>query len=85
MRRFPLRRLKKVNMEALMVAAGQNIKRLLDAGRRGRDPFRRPRPCTFPNRRSTHQDAVPESVIGEYFDIEEGVCNKLAPLSKVQL
>ena len=35
MRRFRLRRLKKVNMEALMVAAGQNIKRLLSASRRG--------------------------------------------------
>lgn len=35
MRRFRLRRLKKVNMEGLMVAAGQNIKRLVGASRRG--------------------------------------------------
>src|SRR5215211_4249711 len=35
MRRFRLRRLRKVNMEALMVAAGQNIKRLVSASRRG--------------------------------------------------
>jgi hypothetical protein len=36
MRRFCLRRLKKVNIEALLVASGQNIKRLLAA--RGRGP-----------------------------------------------
>ncbi len=36
MRRFRLRRLKKVNIEALLVASGQNIKRLLAA--RGRGP-----------------------------------------------
>jgi len=35
MRRFRLRKLRKVNMEALIVAAGQNIKRLLGASRRG--------------------------------------------------
>jgi transposase len=35
MRRFRSRRLKKVNIEALMVAAGQNIKRLVGASRRG--------------------------------------------------
>jgi Transposase DDE domain len=35
MRRFRLRRLKKVNIEALMVAAGQNLKRLVGASRRG--------------------------------------------------
>ena len=35
MRRFRLRRLKKANIEALMVAAGQNIKRLVGASRRG--------------------------------------------------
>jgi hypothetical protein len=34
MRRFRLRRLKKVNIEALMVAAGQDIKRLLTFGDR---------------------------------------------------
>jgi transposase len=37
MRRFRLRRLEKVNIEALMIAAGQNVKRLLQAmGRRMR-------------------------------------------------
>lgn len=35
MRRFRLRRLEKVNMEALMIAAGQNVKRLLGFGNRG--------------------------------------------------
>jgi hypothetical protein len=37
MRRFRLRRLEKVNAEALLVAAGQNVKRLLALG------YRRPR------------------------------------------
>jgi transposase len=36
MRRFRLRRLKKVNMEALLIASGQNVKRLLAYG--GRRP-----------------------------------------------
>ena len=36
MRRFRLRRLEKVNMEALLIASGQNVKRLLDFG--GRRP-----------------------------------------------
>src|SRR3712207_1047101 len=36
MRRFRLRRLDKVNMEALLIASGQNVKRLLDFG--GRRP-----------------------------------------------
>jgi hypothetical protein len=35
MRRFRTRTLKKVNTEALMMATGQNIKRLLAFGRRG--------------------------------------------------
>ena len=35
MRRFRLRRLRKVNIEALMVAAGQNVKRLVSGGHRG--------------------------------------------------
>lgn len=35
MRRFRLRRLEKVNTEALMTAAGQNVKRLLKFGGRG--------------------------------------------------
>jgi hypothetical protein len=34
-RRFRLRGLEKVNVEALLIAAGQNIKRLLTCGRRG--------------------------------------------------
>jgi hypothetical protein len=36
MRRFRLRRLEKVNIEALSIASGQNVKRLLDFG--GRRP-----------------------------------------------
>jgi hypothetical protein len=35
MRRFRLRTLEKVNTEALMIAAGQNVKRLLAFGNRG--------------------------------------------------
>jgi len=35
LRRFRLRRLEKVNVEALMVASGQNVKRLLAFGYRG--------------------------------------------------
>src|SRR5438270_1027484 len=38
MRRFRLRRLKKVNIEALLIASGQNVKRLLAFG--GRRPKR---------------------------------------------
>jgi transposase len=34
-RRFRLRRLEKVNIEALLIAAGQNVKRLLNFGERG--------------------------------------------------
>jgi hypothetical protein len=34
-RRFRLRRLEKVNVEALLIAAGQNVKRLLTFGERG--------------------------------------------------
>jgi hypothetical protein len=36
MRRFRLRRLEKVNAEALLIAAGQNVKRLMEFG--GRSP-----------------------------------------------
>jgi hypothetical protein len=32
MRRFRLRRLEKVNIEALLIASGQNVKRLLAFG-----------------------------------------------------
>ena len=32
MRKFRLRRLEKVNIEALLIASGQNVKRLLDFG-----------------------------------------------------
>jgi hypothetical protein len=35
LRRFRLRRLEKVNAEALLIAAGQNVKRLLTFGRKG--------------------------------------------------
>jgi hypothetical protein len=39
MRRFRLRRLKKVNMEALLIGSGQNVKRLLAfGGRRPKNP-----------------------------------------------
>jgi transposase len=39
LRRFRLRRLEKVNMEALLIAAGQNVKRLLAHSGWGRRPF----------------------------------------------
>jgi hypothetical protein len=39
MRRFRLRRLWRVNSEALMIAAGQNLKRLLKKRGWGRRPF----------------------------------------------
>ena len=39
LRRFRLRGLKKVNGEALLIAAGQNLKRLLSHGGWGRRPF----------------------------------------------
>jgi hypothetical protein len=39
MRRFRLRRLWRVNGEALLLAAGQNLKRLLQQRGRGRRPF----------------------------------------------
>lgn len=39
LRQFRLRGLKKVNMEGVMVAAGQNLKRLLQAGGWGRRPW----------------------------------------------
>jgi hypothetical protein len=35
LRRFRLRRLEKVNAEALLIAAGQNVKRVLTFGKRG--------------------------------------------------
>jgi hypothetical protein len=39
LRRFRLRRLEKVNGEALLIAAGQNLKRLLSRWGWGRRPF----------------------------------------------
>jgi hypothetical protein len=39
MRQFRLRGLQKVNMEGLMIAAGQNLKRLLSATGWGRRPW----------------------------------------------
>ena len=57
MRRFRLRRLWRVNVEALVIAAGQNIKRLLDSsGRRPRkmaqaQALRPPAPTTSVNGR----------------------------------
>ena len=39
LRRFRLRRLEKVNGEALLIAAGQNLKRLLSHRGWGRRPF----------------------------------------------
>lgn len=55
MRRFRLRRLERVNAEALMVAAGQNVKRLLESG--GRDPRRLAQAAalrSLPERPSSH-------------------------------
>jgi Transposase DDE domain len=47
MRRFRLRRLWRVNCEALMIAAGQNLKRLLKKRGRGRRPFPAEAVCAF--------------------------------------
>jgi Transposase DDE domain len=45
MRRFRLRRLWRVNIEALLIAAGQNVKRLLTFWGRDRGGWRSLRPC----------------------------------------
>jgi len=56
-RRFRLRTLEKVNAEALLIAAGQNIKRLLTYGHRG--PRREGRRCSpYAGRLSTHTSSV---------------------------
>jgi transposase len=47
MRRFRLRRLWRVNCEALMIASGQNIKRLLQKRGWGRRPYPAEAECTF--------------------------------------
>jgi len=47
MRRFRLRRLWRVNCEALMMAAGQNLKRLLKKRGWGRRPY--PAEAAFAN------------------------------------
>jgi hypothetical protein len=47
MRRFRLRRLWRVNCEALMRAAGQNLKRLLNKRGWGRHPFPAEALCAF--------------------------------------
>jgi hypothetical protein len=45
MRRFGLRRLEKVNIEALLIASGRNVKRLLAFG--GRRPKKRAQAATL--------------------------------------
>jgi hypothetical protein len=45
MRRFRLRRLWRVNAEAMVIAAGQNMKRLLTFSGRDRGNWLRSRPC----------------------------------------
>ena len=45
LRGFRLRRLEKVNIEALLIASGQNIKRLVAARERVRGSWHRQRPC----------------------------------------
>ena len=47
LRRFRLRLLKKVNSEALLIASGQNLKRLLKKRGWGRRPFPIEAPCAF--------------------------------------
>ena len=54
MRRFRTRRLAKTNSEALVIAAGQNAKRLLAfGGRRPKGPRARPRPTARPRPQQT--------------------------------
>jgi hypothetical protein len=45
MRRFRLRTLWRVNAEAMVIAAGQNMKRLLTFSGRDRGDWLRSRPC----------------------------------------
>ncbi len=54
LRRFRLRGLEKVNREALLTAAGQNLKRLLSSRGWGRRPW----PSGAPGLRSTPPTAV---------------------------
>lgn len=68
MRRFRLRRLEKVNAEALLVAIGQNVKRLLSFGyRRPRSmaqaaTLRPPRGASFYAAHATRRSFFPHSV-----------------------
>ena len=78
MRRFRLRRLKKVNIEALLIASGQNVKRLLAFG--GRRPKKlaqaaalRPPVCTI------HQiSRTPEHRSSRYWSPTRAFVNTLA-------
>ena len=76
-RRFRLRRLEKVNVEALLTAAGQNIKRLLTA-REARGDRRK---CSlYAVRLPTHTSSVAFGGIAtDAFGVQRGFFNKLLP------
>ena len=85
LRRFRLRGLTKVNAEALLIAAGQNLKRLLSRGGWGRRPWPNgaaglalpapaPHPSPFFNRLGRFRDAAPPlpvASVGDYAAVAE--------------
>ena len=67
MRRFRLRRLEKANIEALLIASGQNVKRLLTFGGRRSKKWRRQRPCArrpLPAMRSIALGSIVRAALG---------------------
>lgn len=64
MGRFRLRRLEKVNTEALMTAAGQNVKRLLAFGTNARRDRRR-RPLSDDPKPAVASSMEPEDTAGD--------------------
>jgi len=77
LRRFRLRRLEKVNAEALLVAAGQNVKRLLTFGRKGPR-----RPAQVVALRGTPMARRPHRGLssGRQFPLARAFFNRLASL-----
>src|SRR4051812_15819679 len=73
MDRFRLRMLEKVIIEALLVAAGQNTKRLVASHGRGLSLWRKWRSYPSLNRYHCALEGVSESAAGVYFDAGGGV------------
>ena len=84
LRRFRLRRLEKVNAEALLVASGQNVKRLLTFG------VRRPRrkaqaaALRLPGRPAAQATRAKRGFCGRRADQSEAFCNRLPSLAARQ-